>query len=66
MAQMNRGLAGVDTLFMPNQPGIQLLASSLVKEIAKWGGDVSSLSRQRPQETAGARHRHRLSKEVVR
>lgn len=43
MAQMNRGLAGVDTLFMPTNPEYSFLASSLIKEIAKWGGDVSSL-----------------------
>jgi pantetheine-phosphate adenylyltransferase len=43
MAQMNRGLAGVDTLFMPTNPEYSFLASSLVKEIAKWGGDVSPL-----------------------
>jgi pantetheine-phosphate adenylyltransferase len=40
---MNRGLAGVDTLFMPTNPEYSFLASSLVKEIARWGGDVSSL-----------------------
>ena len=43
MAQMNRGLAGVDTLFMPTNPEYSFLPSSLVKEIAKWGGDISSL-----------------------
>jgi len=43
MAQMNRGLAGVDTLFMPTNPEYSFLASSLVKEIARWGGDVGSL-----------------------
>ncbi|HEY2272034.1 MAG TPA: pantetheine-phosphate adenylyltransferase [Jatrophihabitantaceae bacterium] len=43
MAQMNRGLAGIDTLFMPTNPEYSFLASRLVKEIAKWGGDVSSL-----------------------
>jgi len=43
MAQMNRGLAGVDTLFMPTNPEYSFLASSLVREISKWGGDVSSL-----------------------
>lgn len=43
MAQMNRGLAGVDTLFMPTNPEYSFLASSLVKEIATYGGDVSSL-----------------------
>ena len=43
MAQMNRGLAGIDTLFMPTNPEYSFLASSLVKEIANWGGDVSAL-----------------------
>jgi pantetheine-phosphate adenylyltransferase len=43
MAQMNRGLAGVDTLFMPTNPEYSFLASSLVKEIATYGGDVSTL-----------------------
>ena len=43
MAQMNRGLARVDTLFMPTNPEYSFLASSLVKEIATYGGDVSSL-----------------------
>jgi len=43
MAQMNRGLAGVDTLFMPTNPEYSFLASSLVKEIATYGGDVTSL-----------------------
>jgi pantetheine-phosphate adenylyltransferase len=41
MAQMNIGLAGVETLFMPTNPRYSFLASSLVKEVAKWGGDVS-------------------------
>jgi pantetheine-phosphate adenylyltransferase len=58
MAQMNRGLAGVDTLFMPTNPEYSFLASSLVKEIAKWGGDVASLVPQtvlrRLKERAGA------------
>jgi pantetheine-phosphate adenylyltransferase len=43
MAQMNRGLAGIDTLFMPTNPEYSFLASSLVKEIATYGGDVSKL-----------------------
>jgi pantetheine-phosphate adenylyltransferase len=43
MAQMNRGLAGIDTLFMPTNPEYSFLASSLVKDIAAWGGDVSGL-----------------------
>jgi pantetheine-phosphate adenylyltransferase len=43
MAQMNRGLAGIDTLFMPTNPEYSFLASSLVKDIASWDGDVSAL-----------------------
>jgi pantetheine-phosphate adenylyltransferase len=42
MAQMNLGLAGVETLFMPTNPLYSFLSSSLVKEVAKWGGDVST------------------------
>ena len=41
MAQMNFGLAGLETLFMPTNPQHSFLSSSLVKEVAKWGGDVS-------------------------
>ncbi len=42
MAQMNMGLAGVETLFMPTNPQHSFLSSSLVKDVAKWGGDVTS------------------------
>ena len=41
MAQMNIGLAGVETLFMPTNPQYSFLSSSLVKDVAKWGGDVT-------------------------
>jgi pantetheine-phosphate adenylyltransferase len=40
MAQMNIGLAGVETLFMPTNPLYSFLSSSLVKDVAKWGGDI--------------------------
>ena len=43
MAQMNRSLAGVETVFVPTSPEYSFLASSLVKEIATHGGDVSGL-----------------------
>jgi pantetheine-phosphate adenylyltransferase len=42
MAQMNIGLAGVETLFMPTNPLYSFLSSSLVKEVAKWGGDIAA------------------------
>ncbi|MGA8115247.1 MAG: pantetheine-phosphate adenylyltransferase [Actinocatenispora sp.] len=40
-SQMNLGLAGVETLFMATNPLYSFLSSSLVKDVAKWGGDVS-------------------------
>ena len=43
MAQMNSSLAPVETVFVPTSPEYSFLASSLVKEVATWGGDVSSL-----------------------
>ena len=43
MAQMNHRLAGVETLFMTTNPVHSFLSSSLVKEVAKYGGDVSEL-----------------------
>jgi pantetheine-phosphate adenylyltransferase len=43
MAQMNHGLAGVETMFMTTNPLFSFLSSSLVKEVAKYGGDVSGL-----------------------
>ena len=42
MAQMNIGLSGVETLFMPTNPLYSFLSSSLVKDVVKWGGDASS------------------------
>ena len=43
MAQMNRELAGIETLFVPTAPQVGHLSSILVKQIAKFGGDVSRL-----------------------
>jgi pantetheine-phosphate adenylyltransferase len=43
MAQMNHGLAGIETLFMTTNPLFSFLSSSLVKEVATYGGDVSHL-----------------------
>jgi pantetheine-phosphate adenylyltransferase len=43
MAQMNIGLSGVETLFVPTNPTYSFLSSSLVKEVATWGGDISHL-----------------------
>ena len=43
MAQMNHRLSGVETLFVATNPDYSFLSSSLVKEVAAYGGDVSGL-----------------------
>jgi pantetheine-phosphate adenylyltransferase len=43
MAQMNSSLADIETVFVPTSPAYSFLASSLVKEVATFGGDVSKL-----------------------
>ena len=43
MAQMNASLTGVETVFVPTTPAYSFVASSLVKEVAALGGDVSGL-----------------------
>jgi pantetheine-phosphate adenylyltransferase len=43
MAQMNYGLSGVETLFVPTNPTYSFQSSSLIKEVAVLGGDVSHL-----------------------
>lgn len=43
MAQMNHRLSGLETLFMPTSPSWSFLSSSLVREVARLGGDVSGL-----------------------
>ncbi len=43
MAQMNYRLSRVETLFMPTAPEHSFLSSSLVREVARYGGEVSSM-----------------------
>ncbi len=43
MALMNRHLAGVETVFLPGEPTLEHVSSSLVKEVVAHGGDVSGL-----------------------
>jgi pantetheine-phosphate adenylyltransferase len=43
MAQMNRHMTGVETLFIPTKPEYRFISSSLVKEIARLGGSVTGL-----------------------
>ena len=43
MAQMNSHLTGVETVFIPTNAALGYVSSSLVKEVASLGGDVSAL-----------------------
>ncbi|HVB70866.1 MAG TPA: pantetheine-phosphate adenylyltransferase [Acidimicrobiales bacterium] len=42
MAQMNRSLSGVETLFIPSSSNHSFIASRLLREVARYGGDVSA------------------------
>ena len=41
MAQMNRQLSGVDTIFIPTSSSHSFIASKLLREVSSFGGDVS-------------------------
>lgn len=43
MAQMNLKISGVDTLFIPSTSGNSFLASKLIREITRFGGDVTAM-----------------------
>jgi pantetheine-phosphate adenylyltransferase len=43
MAQMNQRLSSIDTFFISTSPQHSFLSSSLVKEVARFGGDVSGM-----------------------
>ena len=43
MAQVNERMSGIATLFLPTAPEHSFLSSSLVREVARFGGDVSSM-----------------------
>jgi pantetheine-phosphate adenylyltransferase len=43
VAQMNRHLSGVETVFLPGDPRFGHVSSSLIKEVAALGGDISGL-----------------------
>ncbi len=42
MAQMNRQLSGVETVFIPTSSNYSFIASKLLREVARFGGDVSA------------------------
>lgn len=43
MARMNSHLTGIETVFLPGDPRFEHVSSSLVKEVVKYGGDVTGL-----------------------
>ena len=43
MAQMNKRISGVDTLFIPTTSSYSFLASRLIREIARFGGPIDSM-----------------------
>ena len=42
MAQMNRSLSGVETLFLPTSSKHSFIASKLLREVARYGGNVTT------------------------
>lgn len=42
-AQMNKAISGVETVFIPSATAHSFVASKWIREIARFGGDVSSM-----------------------
>jgi pantetheine-phosphate adenylyltransferase len=59
MAQMNRRLSGVETILLPTDPQWSFVSSSLVREVATLGGDVSGFLPAAVAEQTAARVRLR-------
>ena len=57
MAQMNRRLTGVDTYFLLTDEKYGYISSSLTKEVAKYGGDVTGLVPDTVREAMLAKYR---------
>ncbi|MGL4177973.1 MAG: pantetheine-phosphate adenylyltransferase [Dermatophilaceae bacterium] len=56
MALMNRHLTGVETVFLPGSPAYEHVSSSLVKEVARYGGDVTGLVPDEVRHALRVRH----------
>jgi len=59
MALMNRHLTGIETVFLPGDPSLEHISSSLVKEVAAHGGDISGLVSDRVRDALLARLQER-------
>ena len=58
MAQMNQRLSGIDTFFISTSPQYSFLSSSLVREVARFGGDVTSMVPAAVAKRLAERFRH--------
>jgi pantetheine-phosphate adenylyltransferase len=57
MALMNRHLTGIETVFLPGDPRFEHVSSSLVKEVARYGGDVTGFVTDRVRDALAERLR---------
>jgi pantetheine-phosphate adenylyltransferase len=57
MALMNRHLTGIETVFLPGDPALGHVSSSLVKEVVRYGGDVTGLVSDRARDALQERLR---------
>ncbi len=57
MALMNRHLTGIETVFLPGDPALEHVSSSLVTEVSTLGGDVSGLVPDQVRDALLARRR---------
>lgn len=57
MAQLNRAMTGIETLLLPASPAWAFVSSSFVREIARFGGDVTPYVP--PAVAAGIREKYR-------
>jgi len=55
MASMNRALTGIETIFLPGDPAVAHLSSSLVKEVCALGGDITGMVPDAVREALEAR-----------
>jgi len=55
MASMNRALTGIETIFLPGDPAVAHLSSSLVKEVCALGGDLTGMVPDAVREALEAR-----------
>ena len=53
LANTNAVLSGIDTVFLPTKPHLSIVSSSLIKEVAKYGGDINQFTTPYVEEMLG-------------